>query len=110
MLMSSRPIATTRGRSGGSASKTVARPSGSRAVVTRPLRLVEQKEARALGRRERFAVDAHVVGVAHVEGGALEHLAVDADTSLDDPCLGFAARANARPRHDLGDALAGTDF
>ncbi|VUF15970.1 hypothetical protein MTDSW087_05719 [Methylobacterium dankookense] len=36
VLMSSRPTATTRGRSSGSASNTVARPSGSRAVVTSP--------------------------------------------------------------------------
>ncbi|GJD69153.1 hypothetical protein MMMDOFMJ_2079 [Methylobacterium gnaphalii] len=36
VLMSSRPTATTRGRSSGRTSKTVCRPSGSRAVVTTP--------------------------------------------------------------------------
>jgi hypothetical protein len=73
-------------------------------------RLMEQKEARALRLGERLAVDAHVVRFADVEGGALENLAIDADTPLGDPYLGFTARADARPRHDLGDALAGTDL
>ena len=73
-------------------------------------RLMEQKEAGTLRRRKRVAVDAHVVRFAHVEGWALQHFAIDGDTTLGDPSLGFAARADARPRHDLGDALAGTDL
>ena len=75
-----------------------------------PPGLVEQKEPRALGRGERLAVDAHVVGFAHIEGWAAEHLAVDGDAALGDPGLGVAARTNARPRHDLGDALARADL
>jgi hypothetical protein len=39
VVMSRRPTVTTRGSSGGRASKTVRRPSGSRAVVTRPFGL-----------------------------------------------------------------------
>ena len=68
-------------------------------------RLVEREQARALRRAQRLAVDAHVVGLADVEGGAGQHLAVDGDAPLGDPGLGVAARAQARPRHHLGDAL-----
>ena len=71
---------------------------------------MEQEEARALRLGERLAVDAHVVRFADVEGWALENLAIDADTPLGDPRLGFAAGTDARPRHDLGDALAGADL
>ena len=71
---------------------------------------MEQKEARALRRGKRVAVDAHVVRFADVEGWALEDLAIDADTPLGDPRLGFAARTDSRPRHDFGDALARTDL
>ncbi len=58
-------------------------------------RLVEQEQARALGRAEPLAVDPHVVGVAHVVGGAFEHLAVDADAAGGDP--GSASRREHRP-------------
>ena len=62
-------------------------------------RLVEQEQAGALGARQRLAVDADVVGVAHIEGGAGEHFAVDADAALRDPVLGVAARTKAGARH-----------
>ena len=71
---------------------------------------MEQEKPRALGRAEPLAVDPHVVGVADVEGGALEHLAVDGDAARGDPGFGVAARAQARARHDLGDAAAFADF
>ena len=61
------------------------------------------------GARERLAVDAHVVGFADVEGGAVEHLAVDDDAPLGDPGLRVAPRAEPGPRHHLGDALALAD-
>jgi hypothetical protein len=73
-------------------------------------RLVEQKEAGALRRAKRGAVDAHVVRFADVEGWAREDLAIDADTPLGDPRLGFPAGTDAGPRHDLGDALARANF
>jgi hypothetical protein len=75
-----------------------------------PSGLMEQKEAGALGRSEGPPVDADVVRFAHVEGWALQHFAIDGDTPLGNPSLGVSAGTNARPRHDLGDALAGTDL
>ena len=78
-------------------------------MVTSRAALWNRKSRVRSARAERLAVDAHVVGLADVKGGAREHLAVDADAALGDPGFGVAARANARPRHDLGDALALVD-
>ena len=75
-----------------------------------PAGLVEEKEPRALGRAEPLAVDPDVVGVADVIGGALEHLAVDADAAGGDPGFGVAARAKARAGHHLGDAAPLADL
>ena len=75
-----------------------------------PPGLVEQKEARAFGRGERLAVDAHVVVSLTLKAGLLSTLPLTADPALGDPGLGVAAGTNARPRHDLGDALARADL
>jgi hypothetical protein len=71
---------------------------------------MEQKEARALRRGELVAVDADVVCFAHIEGWALQHLAIDDDTPLRNPSLGVSAGTNASARHDLGDALPGANL
>ncbi len=70
-------------------------------------RLVIEPEARALGRRQGLAVDGDAVAARDVERGAFDDLAVDRDAALVDPVLDLAARAEARTRDDLGDALAG---
>ena len=75
-----------------------------------PPRFVKQKEPRTLALAKRLAIDAHVVGIADVEGGAVEYLAIDADAAFGNPGFGVAAGANARPSHDFGDALALADF
>src|SRR5271165_4423663 len=75
-----------------------------------PARLMEQKEPRALGRGERRAVDAHVVGLCDTIGRAFEHLSVDADTSGGDPGFGVAARAQPRAGDHLGDAAPGSNL
>ena len=72
--------------------------------------LVEQEKASALGRAEPHAVDPHVVGVGHVVGGTFERLAVHRHAASGDPGLRLAARAQARPRHHLGDAAAFANF
>ena len=108
--MSSRPIATRRGRSGGSASKMVGASFRIARGGHEPAGLVEEKEARALALGEPLPVDPHVVRLADVVGGAVEHFAVDGDPAGGDPGFRVAARAEARPRHHLGDALAFPDF
>ncbi len=70
-------------------------------------RLVIEEQPRALALRQRRAVDQHRVVRRHVERRRGDDAAVDADPALPDPLLGIAARAEPRPRHQLGDAIAG---
>src|SRR6478672_280167 len=73
-------------------------------------RLVEQEQARALARRQRLAVDGDDVVGGDIERRRIDDAAVDRDAALHDPLLGIAARGQPRPRHHLGDALAGFLF
>ena len=74
-----------------------------------PAGLVEEEEPRALAGGERLAVHAHIVRVGDVIGGARQRLAVHGHAPRLDPGLRLAPRAQARPRHDLRDALALAD-
>ena len=105
VLMSSRPIATTRGRSSGRLSNTVARPSGSRAVVTRPRGL--WKSHRRVRSRGGSGSPSTVMRSSAVTltAGEVEHLAVERHAALRDHRLGVAARGDAGAGDDLGDAL-----
>ena len=106
MLMSSRPIVISRGRSFGSTSNTVRRPSGSRLVVTTPAGLWNRKEPRPLDRRDLRAVEFDPVARRHVECRRRQHLAVHPDAPRRDQLLGIAARRDADARQPLGDAFA----
>jgi hypothetical protein len=55
--------------------------------------------------RQGLAVDLDAALVGDDEGRRLEQNAVDLDPAVGDPALGVAARAKARPRQSLGDAL-----
>ena len=68
-------------------------------------RLVVHPQARALALGERLAVDHDAVLGAHVEGRAVDDLAVHLHAAGGDPLFGVAARAEASAGHDLGDAL-----
>src|SRR6266850_4681844 len=75
-----------------------------------PARLVKHEQPRALARRQRLAIDRDDIVGGDIERRRIDHAAVDRDTALHDPFLGVAARGEARPRHHLGDALAGFLF
>src|SRR6266851_4592617 len=70
-------------------------------------RLVKHEQPRALARRQRLAVDGDDIVGGDVKRRRIDHAAVDGDAALHDPFLGVAARSQSRPRHHLGDALAG---
>ncbi len=67
-------------------------------------RFVIAPELRRLGRRQRLAVDQHLVLPRHLESGRRQQPAVDVDAALLDPALRLAARAQPGPCHRLGDA------
>ena len=75
-----------------------------------PARLMVEKQARALARRQRLAVDADAVMLRHVERGRGDDRAVDGNAPGRDPLLGFAPRREPGARDHLGDALAGSLF
>ena len=106
MLMSSRPTATTRGMSAGSASNTVFRPLRVAGRGHQPAGLVVEPEPGALARRQRRAVDDDTVAVGDVDRRRRQRPPVDLDPALCDPAFGVAARADAGARQHLGDAFA----
>ena len=71
-----------------------------------PARLVVEEQPRALALRQRLAVDLHLVVGADIERRRGNDRAVDRHAPVRDPAFGLAARAQARPRHHLGDAVA----
>ena len=106
MLMSSRPMVISRGRSFGSTSNTVRRPSGSRLVVTTPAGLWNRNSrVRSIGGISTPSSSMRV-GRADVEGRRGQLDAVDLDPAVGDQRLGVAARGDAGARQPLGDALA----
>src|ERR1700719_3655898 len=70
-------------------------------------RLVKHEQPGALARRQRLAVDRDDIVGGDIERRRIDDAAVDGDAALHDPFLGVAARGKPRPRHHLGDALAG---
>jgi len=72
-------------------------------------RLVIAPHARAVGGGQGLAVDLDDAFFGDDAGRGLQHLAVDLDATLRDPAFGIAARAQARARQALGDALAFLD-
>src|SRR5882724_5229175 len=75
-----------------------------------PARLVKHEQPGALARRQRLAIDGDGIVGGDIERRRIDHAAVDRDAALHDPFLGVAARGKARPRHHLGNALAGFLF
>ncbi len=70
------------------------------------LGLVIAPEARALPLGDGLAVDPDVVVVGDIGRRAGEHRPGDADAARQNPALGLAARAHARARDELRDALS----
>jgi len=93
VLMSSRPTATTRGRSWQSAEDR-RRPSESRLVPARAA--CEQEKPCALVRLQRLAVDADVIALDDIDGGAGQLFAVELDAAGEDPRLPRAANRGRR--------------
>ena len=68
-------------------------------------RLVVEPQARALLGGEGLAIDGDPVGGGHVDGGALQHLAVEGHAALRDHRLRIAAGGDAGAGDHLGDAV-----
>ena len=68
-------------------------------------RLVVEPQARALLGGQGLAVDGDPVGGGHVDGGALQHLAVEGHAALRDHRLRIAAGGDAGAGDHLGDAV-----
>src|SRR5690606_28561320 len=60
---------------------------------------------RALGRRDRLAVDLDAIARADIDRRRVENLAVEGDAAGGDHLLGVAARGDAGARQTAGDAL-----
>ena len=99
VLISRRPTLIRRGRSFGSASNTVGRPSGSRLVVTRPRGLWIEKEPRALALRHWRTVDHDLVGITDIERGRGDDRLIDPHAPLRDP------RSASRREHNPARAI-----
>ena len=69
-------------------------------------RLVIAPEPCRLLLRQGLAVDDDCLATGHVEGGALQHLAVNRHTTVGNQLLGLATRTDAGAGDDLGNALA----
>src|SRR5579871_6712455 len=69
-------------------------------------RLVIKKQACALARRQRLAIDGDAVMDGDIAGRRADYLAIDGDAPGRDPRLGFAARGESGARDRPRDAFA----
>ena len=68
--------------------------------------LVIAPEARGLRPAHGIVVDEDGLAAGHLEGGRIEHLAIDLDAALGDHALDIAARGDAGAGEEFGDAFA----